>query len=220
MLFLSLFLLSCQKDDEDHQPHDDYNRYDVHIGKYELLESSILSMPYREKSGAVFIDSAGNETTFSITQFGLFSPKGVLYRYSVHSPGDTVRYGFEAEAIHARIENEQLNVNFWYGLQARPYYPDPESGYVADVTDVSLQYPDEPLRSSQIFTQVTNQRTWPTMSGSTDTLAEYWCHGLKYENVLHGSFSNPLSDVYFNYQYGIVSFTDHDGQKWALTELY
>ncbi|MBK8888154.1 MAG: hypothetical protein IPN46_17105 [Saprospiraceae bacterium] len=98
--FATLILVfSCSKDtmisDMDNEMDDKYN---VNIGSYNLLQSSIDAMPYLGKKSIVFVDSSANEMVFVINERPVSQYKSAtLYKYNVYEVGDTVKYHYSSQ---------------------------------------------------------------------------------------------------------------------------
>lgn len=189
----------------------------IDIGSYYLLETSIANLPYLDKSQVIFVDSLQNQITFTIDERELYFPDkpGHLFRYNVNEEGDTVRYSYKSEVKRFTIANDSLELNYDFTLAARPYYNDPESGYVADIINIFCRVPEQlpEIIASQVFSAIVDQRTYP-ISYNTDQFEHMEFIGRTFEDVYHNNFSDPVSDVYFNYTFGILSLTDHTGKQW------
>jgi len=193
------------------------DRYNVDVGTFALLEESLAMMPYQGETQVVFVDSLEQEIIFNIAEAPFGSYTGIILDHNVYEPGDTVRYHFSAERKTISLENDSLEVKFELSVAATPYFADLEKGYVADVTRILLYTPMSTFVAVSVFNHIVNQRTWPSASSSTiehyDTLFVF---NMEFHDVLKNSyvFLPPPSIVYFNYDVGIVSFTDHFGKRW------
>lgn len=209
-LFALIFPGSCTYD-VGVAPVDKYN---IDIGSFELLDESITQFPYQNKTLAVYRDTVGNEVLFRVSE-ALHEPaRSTLIRYNVYLPGDTVRYSYDYEYRHAGLYCEELDVRFTVNLKAEPYHPDPTTEYVADVLNVFIYNQGSTTKSTQVFWHVLDQRTWPEVFSATSNIASLNVFDQVFQNVFVTNISNPISKVYFNYDVGIVSFTDHAGKRW------
>jgi len=216
LILCSLLLVcSCSKDD-DTQPHieEEENLNIIEIGEYKLLEESILSIPYLNKTSVTFVDSLNNNVEFIIDELDLFqTDSSYLYGYNVFEEGDTVRYLYFAEYKFFRIYNDSLNISFSHRLKAHPYHGEPQNRYIADVLSIWWRNPDNQYQSHSVFNHVINQRTWPLIYEpefypSIDFFDE------EFKDVYYSDYQDPKSEVYYNYEYGIVSFSDIEGKVW------
>lgn len=208
---LTLSMYSCMEMElNDPSPEDKF----IDIGSYELLDESLEKLPYLDLEGLVFVDSSGNSITFSIDEKPLFQSTGnTLYKYDVFEVGDTVLYRYTSEIKSFEIQNDSLDMRFSVSLAARPYYPEPENEFIADVLNIYCNNPDPNITSSQVFYHETSTRTWPT-SWNSDVIEEIEIMGRSFTEVYNIDFINPISVVHFNYEFGIISFTDMNGKLW------
>lgn len=216
ILLVSLF--SCEKETPI-PPNNGTAGNPIDIGTYSLQEESLAKLPYLNKTQVTFIDSLGNKAVFDIIEQDLFeSTGGVLFKYDVIEEGDTVRYAYSNQIKRFRINNDSLNLNFDLALEARPYYPDPEQNYIADVLTIFCKDPNNSLIGTQVFYHETDSRTWPTSWNAT-AIPEIDFLGRAFLDVYYNDYIDAKSALYFNYEEGIVSFTDIDGRLWRLEDL-
>jgi hypothetical protein len=207
---IMLIAFSCTKEIPD--PAEDIHNID--IGSYTLLPSSIDKIPYLGKKAIVFVDSNFNEIVFEIIEFPVSQLYRVTsYRYNVYSPGDTVTYHYLTQSKSFSFIQDSLKIEFNLILGAMPYYSEPKSEYVADVLNIWMKDPNVAFTRRQVFSHVTNQRTWPEIWINEWSSEKVILNRIFYD-VFRNVFSNPLSKVHFNYEYGIVSFTDFSGKLW------
>ncbi|HQV67376.1 MAG TPA: hypothetical protein PLO48_11245 [Saprospiraceae bacterium] len=219
--FATLILVfSCSKDtmisDMDNEMDDKYN---VNIGSYNLLQSSIDAMPYLGKKSIVFVDSSANEMVFVINERPVSQYKSAtLYKYNVYEVGDTVKYHYSSQYKTFLISNVSAGLEFICSLESKPYYNEPKNEYVADAINIMLKNPNEEFTFNQVFYHITNQRTWP-ITTNTPPISEKIILNRTFHDVLIDDFTNPLSIVHFNYEFGIISFTDFDGKLWRFERM-
>lgn len=219
LFVFTLFLASpgCKQDDDALTPDDEPLTID--IGSYSLLPGSIEQIPYLGQSEIIFLDSTGAEAIFKIDEQGLFQSDGAKYfRYDVEEPGDTVHYLFNTEIKSLNLECGPLDMKFRLSLTARPYYPDPESQTVADILEINLQLPAGNGAAARVFYHEVDTRSYPD-SFNNEPIPEIELLGRTFNEVIWNNYFNPTSEVYFNFEYGIVSFTDHDGKQWRFEEM-
>lgn len=211
-----LLAFSCSKESIVPDKEDIYN---VDIGVYRLLQSSIDTLPYLGKKGIVFIDSNFNNIVFKIAEEPVTLFRGsYLLKYDVYELGDTVKYHYSFESKNFKIRNDSLNMEFDFSLMASPYYIEPKNEYVADIIDIFCKNPGPEYLFSQVFYHETNSRTWPA-SWNYPSIKEKTILNRTFTDVLNVGFTNPLSIVNFNYKYGIISFTDFNGKLWRFEKL-
>lgn len=218
-LFTLPFLSSCNLDDgTDVAPEEGLPTID--IGSYSLLPESIAKIPYVNQSGIIFVDTFGTEVFFNVEEEDIFESNGSnYYRYDVFEEGDTVVYEFNTEIKTFNLESTALGMQFRLRLRAMPYYADPESEAVADVMEISLPFLNSPSFSSQIvFRHEVDTRSYPT-SFNNEPIPEIEIFDRTFTEVIWNDYTNPISQVYFNFEYGIVSFTDYQGKQWRFEDF-
>ena len=214
LLMLILIVLIGCSDDADSPNVMVENENMIDIGTYTLLQESISTIPYQLDNTVVFVDSTGTEMLLEITSQELIkSGPSRLFRYNVNMEGDTISYLYTTEFKHSYIVNEEHNLSFRATLKAQPLYSDPESRSVSDIYQIFCTLPNNIITSAEVFVETINQRTWPT-SIDVKVLGDVEIFGRTFENVRMTEFTNPKSDVLFNYELGLVSFTDHENEVW------
>lgn len=216
LAFIIISIQSCSDEEVPFVPENEEGVVD--IGEYFLLPESISQLPYFNQTGIVFIDSLGDEVVFDIIENELRDITSTLYKYNVIEVGDTVMYKYTGESISFVIENDVLDMQFNMSLSTQPYYTDPEMGWVADVLNIFCVDPSPDVYSRQVFYHVTDDRTWPTVF-QQESIEEIDILGQTFFEVWNTNFSDPKSVVNYNYELGIVSFTDMNGKLWRFKEF-
>lgn len=221
ILLFATLLFSCKKEDEGSEnPPPPENKDSIDIGSFKLLETSRDKIPYNGKSSVTFVDSAGNELVFPIDDFTKKTAKGCYWKYNVNEPGDTIRYCYSAEYDNFWLKNEANNLYLQVLLEASPYYADPESGKVADVLQVFMRDELEAAKSYQVFYQTIDQRTYPESYDNNTTYPQITFWGREFFNVYKTDYTTPYRLLYYNQEFGIVAFSDHDGKLWRFKEMF
>jgi hypothetical protein len=192
--FATLILaFSCSKDsmisDMDNEMDDKYN---VNIGSYKLLQSSIDAMPYLGKKSIVFVDSSANEMVFVINESPILEGNVTLFTYNVYQAGDIVYYHYSRQYKTFLISNDSSGLEFNCSLESTPYYTEPQKKFVADVFNVIIKNPNDQNSFRQVFYHITNQRTWPSTT-NTPPISEKIILNRTFHDVLIDDFTNPLS---------------------------
>ncbi len=213
IIFLVILIVSSCSKREDMMSSTNDELHNISIGSYSLLQSSIDTLPYLNKVGIVFSDSANNTIVLKIQELPTsYSKNARFYKYNVYELGDTVTYYYSSQIKFFIIKNDSLAIRFHLDLEAKPYYSDPHEEYVADV--LSIFYHNIGTNGfGSVFYHKTNPRTWPD-TWTLTPLNEKTIMSRKFYDVLHNQYNNPLSIVFFNYRFGIVSFTDNSGKLW------
>lgn len=196
----------------------------VQLGSFALLPDSRNAIPYYGNQGVRFVDSLGNEMSFQISVSSGTSLAGCLVKHDVFEPGDSVQYCYTVNGDVIWLINTESarNINFQLILHPLPYYPDPESGSIADILDIwfytAAQPPNPDAR--QVFNMTVNQRTYPQISDANTLIPSIQFNGMLFSSVQKTNFSMPASDLYYNTALGIVAFTDHAGKLWRFKEMF
>ncbi len=213
---LLIFTSSCKKEEVIIEEEEETNNIDV--GEYSLLPESLELLPYLGKERIVFIDSLGNTTNFQITEFDLFSSSSTYIKYDIFELGDTVEYDYRAEIKRFSLTNDSLSMTFNMSLSSKPYYNDPESQAVADVLTIFCTTLNDPFSGFSVFYDLTNQRTYPSPFTNI-SIDELELFGRTFQDVIVTDYTEPKSLIQFNYEFGIISFTDHEGKTWRFEAL-
>ena len=222
ILFL-FFLPGCEYDVIEHiDPVDPSvnEKCDTDIGSFKLLSTSFSAMPYYGKSKVIFTDSLANLAEFTIHEFDTYVINGVLYRYNVNEPGDTVKYCYASENKGFSVSDTTLKIYLSLSLKASPYYSDPESGKVADVLNINYRnLSDTVFISWQVFYKLVDQRTYPDPYTTNEFFSSISFHGRDFQNVERTKFSNPKLELYYNQTEGIVAFRDKTNKLWRFDSM-
>jgi len=105
-------------------------------------------------------------------------------------------------------------------LAARPYASDPASETVADVFTLYFAGEINGIpRTQSVLSVVLDQRTWPHNFYKNKHFDDINFHDKTYKDVTGCTFRSALSKVYFNYDFGIVAFTDREGKQWIFDKF-
>jgi len=193
----------------------------IEIGEYKLLQESLSKIPYLNKNVIIFQDLQGNQQEFTISESDLFkTDSAFLYKYDVIEAGDTITYQYTVESKRFYIKNKELDIIFSFNLRATPYRKDPETRYVADVVEVGYSKPNNNNSSRRVFFHVLNQRSWPEINSALGGAIMKHSDTVKildkdFYNVYSNEYyQDPKLKIYFNYEFGILSFTDRNNKLW------
>lgn len=189
----------------------------VDLGKFYLLSESVEQLPYLGMTKATYEDSSGNEVVLIIEEYELKCDQAGYTKFDVHTLNDTVHYTFETEIKTFLIHNDSLELVFRFSLSADPYFPDPESGAVADVISIGWWNPN-PKPSYELLVHEVNTRSYPK-SSNLPILKEKEIIGKVFEDVIMSQYFQSVSKICFNLEFGLLSFTDRQGKLWRLKEV-
>ena len=183
----------------------------TYVGDYTLLHESIESIQYNNHDFVFFRDSIGNELEFKLTSFPLIDTETQqITNYIVDSRCDKEFYEYSSQVRFNYLTNEAFNIRFKCMLELRLI---PENRSIADVYTVLMNFPDVQDAFAHVFDGIVNQRTWSEGFNNQkfDSLEIF---GTTFKNVETSVFKHPLTTVFYNAEFGIVSFTDHENRKW------
>ncbi|MFK8058108.1 MAG: hypothetical protein AB8F78_18415 [Saprospiraceae bacterium] len=212
LLSFGLLWSACEK--EEIRPESLFKI--VEVGDFELLQESIDQLPYQGKDSVTFVDRDENRLTFQIRESFNPSTQVSTEYFNVDFPRDTVIYTYGSQSKDFYLSNDSLNLRFYIDLSVYVYDVQSENLEICDHLEVWFKYDDNRLRT-QVLRDVTNERTlleswWQVEYEDIELL------GRGFEDVFYSRFSNPVSFVRFNYELGIISFTDLDNKMWVYEE--
>lgn len=223
LLFLSITVLlnSCTKDADEIDILDEENCTDLDLGEFKLLDDSINKLAYADQSKIIFVDSLGNEVEFTISESDVFEGESTSYRYDVCEIGDTVRYIYRGENKFFIINNDslELNLRLWLDVEA---YIQPEvrdSNYIADFLEIYCRTPDSQTTRRLVFSHIINARSWPEEESYVMPISDIEIYGKTFSNVLKMTYKTEITQVMFNYEFGIISFTDLRDKLWRFDRM-
>ncbi|MFK8054842.1 MAG: hypothetical protein AB8F78_01880 [Saprospiraceae bacterium] len=214
---LLFFWSACEKDEMG--PYLDADLYSiVDAGIFELLQESIDQLPYNGVDSISFVDEDMNILVFRIS----VSPASAFLisdtQYDVNIPGDTVLFKYGAEVRFLDLVNDSLNLRFGVNLYASTFGKESyKPTKVADLMKIWFIQYGEPRVSGLVLEDYINLRTSEIVP---DTIiyedVEYY--GREFKDAFCTPFEDPVSYVCFNYEIGIISFTDLDGKLWVYSD--
>ena len=220
VLVLSILIAlttSCEKDDD---PIICNYETEVDLGQFSLLPESRQSIPYSGNQRIYFKDELQNEIYFD------FSEENEGYHSPVHY-GTTVEYECNDSAVlqHLSAEGDA----YWYNLtepqhllnmtlhlqlnsntQTQDYL---ESGdfllFLSGTEDYNEQF--------RLIDILVNRRDLSDeiVSKYPTSLNSVYLGGKKYNNV----YTNETNSAYYNFEQGIIAFTDNDGKFWIYDRI-
>lgn len=215
LLCLSLLYTACNKDDSGFDPNASLYSI-VDIGDFELLQESIDQMPYQGKDSVTFVDRDQKRLVFKIRETFIDGTNVSIEAFNVNVPRDTVvyRYGSQSKIIY--LTNDSLGLRFSLHLSAESLDYDLNNPTVVDRL-LGWVYFNGASLGKNILTHVTNQRDY-VGNLNPGVYEDIELFGREFKDVYHNRFSNPASFVRFNYEFGIISFTDEENTVWVYQE--
>ncbi|MBK7343952.1 MAG: hypothetical protein IPJ06_13185 [Saprospiraceae bacterium] len=214
--FLLLVGFGCQK--EECSFSNGCGKYNVDLGRWELLNSSLAKIPYFGKSEAIFVDSIGSSVSMNITELTLFdSIDWYTDKFDDCETGDTIRYYYQSQKKRFLLTVKSLNIYYLLDASSGPviFCEEQPIGKGADFLSIWRKEQDSTsFFYDFVFSDVLNPRTstcqfeLPHDEGPIDYF------GKTFETSLHYMDYYPYFIERFNYEYGIIALRDHSGKIW------
>jgi len=213
-----MLMASCGKDEVTpvlEEPSDDTT---LDVGNYIVQVKSLERIPYEGKKRITFVNSNNAPTVFEISEREIFVESVTFFRYDVFEIGDTVSYSYTTEQKKYRLVNNSLSLSFELNLRAEPFFTDSEAVVMLDVLNVALKDPTNASLSDEAFCFTIDPRSSPFIP-SNPPINSVEIGGRIFQNVLTSPLENSTSVMNLNYEFGILSFTDPDGNLWRFASL-
>jgi hypothetical protein len=127
--------------------------------------------------------------------------------------GEETHYLFRYELKEYVISSDTFGMKLTVHVYAAPYPRDPIPGFVADKFAVFATVPNSSEYFSIVFQAILDPRTWPEAFDYITELGEVEIFDKPFDNVLQ-LFAPLDSNAMFNYDVGVVSFSDVSGKQW------
>ena len=186
---------------------------DVLLGDFTINPASRSTDTVGEFSEIVFKNELGEEKIFTIgdTEF--------LNEDASFIEGDTTIYCYNIESYTTKLRTEE-GIELDMVTEAKPYYPDVESKYNADVLKVFYNDTrNTKIERRLVFRKVLDLKDYPApLYTSTATTDEMFFIDNTYTNVEVTEFNTPIIRLYYNAILGIIAFEDEQSMLWELKE--
>jgi hypothetical protein len=200
--FLIFLNFSCTKEpDKFLDPSIDP---EINLGTFSLLQSSIDKIPYNNKKGVVFVDSLNNEVSFKFTNFGRTLQEEKFYTSDPNIPKSVAIYKLTSYANNYVLENDSLMIHFYMKLYVVPDLTNPTQKMVADLFWIRGDFYN--------YSDYIDIRT--SSFKKKNVINNFNINNRDFTDVSFNDSSDPFIKMYFNYDYGIVSFKDKKGKTW------
>lgn len=176
----------------------------------EILDSSLLVMPYLNSRKVVFQDSSNNELVFKVREFELQdNPTNyIISDYCNGIDSITINHTLMYKSVH--VKNDSLDIKLGATIRTELNEEYLKQGYVADGIRITIADPDIVNRGRVLFQSIINKRKWKK-EWAVNTLDSVQIGDRYFKNVFYNEPAQFQSPVYFNYDFGILNFTDRRG---------
>lgn len=188
------------------------------LGPFNLLEETRTQLAYHDQESVFFVDENSASAGFDIIHAetpGIDSLN--VFVDNVYDDSTGVRTTYVSQYLDDTLRSAALNLEFIVRLRARPNLANPGSRDVGDWVEVWTKEPGaDAFRKT--FETVLNQRSWPG-DELTPPVDEVTIFNRIFQEVWMHQVAGGPGEVWFNRQYGIVSFTDGSGRQWRFQNL-
>ena len=213
-LIIGIILVSCKKEDTCPET--------IYRGDFTYTQKSLDSVPYLNKTTIVFRDSLNQEIEFTVTDKGDSDWHWVFWGHCASNYYDTVNYDFNAKAREIEIKND--SINFYFTLYISTLL-DFEYFQEYDLLFINHNYADSnSFQNLEIMTDQRSIRDKDAEKINSPILfeTEFEIFEKTYHNVYHNKYMDMYfaNKLYYNSEYGIVSFKDNSGKRWVFERFY
>jgi hypothetical protein len=215
LIVISLLLIvnACKKEDQC---------IEQYLGDFRILETSESSVPYQQSALLYFVDSVNHEIVYSLDFDDVkYDTETRVSQADCETSGDRYTATRHTVDFHEYdiIENEfTTGVEFWLRLWPVMLSFRYEEPYVVDRLDIISSMQSD-AGWSTVLQIVVDQRNVPDEFLSIPPHDSY-PEPIQELTLLSKSFTDVYvdadSNLYYNYEHGIVAFRDIDQNLWVL----
>jgi len=207
-----VLLYSCQ-DDESSSRNTSIDACDVQLEDF-TLNIGNRSLIYFENYTKIYFQNEGREELEFIFE-------GPDFRSEENNfiSADSLNYCFNVESTISTLTASN-GIELTVVSESKPYYPEIEGGYYADVLKVFYNDTNNTeIERRLVFRKVLDIKDYPAPLYETTTLVgEKIILGMEFENVEFTEFNSPIIKLYFNDEEGILGFEDEQSTTWELKD--
>jgi|AntRauTorckE5430_2_1112549.scaffolds.fasta_scaffold27185_2 hypothetical protein len=204
------------------------NRYDREIdtsyptrfdlGSISLLQETQTQLAYHNRETVFFVDENSASASFDIIHMEEPATDSLeVFVDNIYDDSTGVRSNYNSQYLDDTLRSAALNIEFIVRLRAQPNLANPGSRDAGDWVEVWYKSPDV-TAFQKIFETVFNQRSWPG-DELTPPVEEITIFNRIFQEVWVHQLAGTPAEVWFNRQYGIVSFTDDSDRQWRFQNL-
>lgn len=213
ILFFSIILLSlfsCQ-DDESSSENSNLGACDVQLEDFALNIANRSLIYFENYTKIYFQNERGEELEFFF--------EGTEFRSEENNfvSADSLNYCFNVESTTSTLTASN-GIELTIVSESKPYYPEIEGGYYADVLKVFYNDTNNTeIDRRLVFRKILDIKDYPAPLYETTTeIGEKVILGIEFEDVEFTEFNSPIIKLYFNDDDGILGFEDEQSMTWEL----
>jgi hypothetical protein len=188
------------------------------LGPFNLLEETLTQLAYHDREFVFFVDENSASAGFEIIHAEAPGVDSLnVFIDNIYDDSTGVSTAYVSQYLDDTLRSAALNLEFIVRLRARPNLANPGSRDVGDWVEVWSKGPGANA-FQKTFETVFNQRSWPA-DELTPPLDEITLFNRIFQDVWVHQVTGTSGGVWFNRQYGIVSFTDGSGRQWRFQNL-
>lgn len=205
ILAIMVAVVACEKGTKDHP---------IILDDMEFSELTLSQLPYQTVDSVIFSDSVGNKIV------------GLIFKDSLRDQPMNIHY-YNELFYSTRYQTQAIvltfvEINVTYNINFQTKYLSPETNEYLDDLLITSKDPKNNWAGG-VLMKVTDRKN------TSDELIDLWYKGkaisvqdfalgnVEYYDVFQGAL-NPELPIHFFYntEFGILSFRDHEGTRWDL----
>lgn len=212
---IGLALFSCKKEEESCS--------DIYHGSTTYTEKSLESIPYLDKSIVIFKDSLNQEIEFIVKDLGDKEASWEFPGNCETNFNDTILHRLDVKLRKIELNNDSIEFHFGIyiiTLLDWDYFRKYDKLFVVHNIGDSIFL--------QNFEMVSDRRDVPEKQAEEINFAvntlepEIEIFGETFQDVYHLKFFDKYAPhkLYYNIEFGVISFKDNTGKRWVFERFY
>ncbi len=195
---------------------------EIDLGEFSLLQESRQSIPYTGNQRIYFRDELQNEVYFDFLEenTGYISPVnyGMTIEYECNDSIIQQRLSAHGDAFIYKLTEPQHLLNMTLHLHLQSNTQAHPEDYIISGDFLTFSSGTEDHNTILILIEtLVNRKDLPdaTVSKYPTTIDNIYLGGKYYRNV----YTNESNSAYYNYEQGIIAFTDNEGKFWIYDRI-
>lgn len=186
---------------------------DVVLDDFAIEPASRSKGSIEQFSEIVFLNALGIEKTYAVGNEIFLSDEATF------TQGDSLDFCYNVESYTTTIKSED-GFEFDFVMESKPYFPELEAAYAADVLKVFYNDSNNTDVSRRlVFRKIIDIKDYPApLYETTISVGEKFFINNEFQNVETTEFVSPIVTLYYNDNMGIVGYMDEESELWQLKE--